>query len=217
MGRVVFLEVKTQGVVVKKLLLAVLLVCIPGCVQATPAVLAPAMVASTVALSGADGKPYCTGVAISATRVMTAAHCLAKPELFVFAEGGTPKKAIVIWQNVERDAAELEVEGAGFTPARLGDSSTLRRGDQVFTVGNTYGNLTFSFAVGYVAFVGRSLVGDGEEGNPIGAFIQYQLETRGGNSGGPIFNAAGEVIAIHTRSDSRGVAFGVPINEAKPA
>ena len=201
----------------KKLLLAVLLVCIPGCAMSTPAVLAPAMVASTVALSGADGKPYCSGVAISPTRVMTAAHCLAKPELYVFAEGGTPKKAIVIWQNVERDAAELEVEGANFKPARLGDSSKLQRGDMVFTVGNTYGNLTFSFYVGYVSFIDRSLVDSSEEESPLGNFLQYQLETRGGNSGGPIFNAAGEVIAIHTRSDSRGVAFGVPINEAKPS
>jgi serine protease Do len=196
----------------KKLLLAVLLVCIPGCAMSTPAVLAPAMVASTVALSRANGDVYCSGVAISATQVLTAAHCLGQVELYVFAEGGTPKKAIVIWANDERDAALIEVEGAHFSPARIGDSSKLQRGDQVFGVGHSYGKLAFSFVVGHVAYVGRTFI----DGEAPGSFIQYNLATRGGNSGGPIFNAAGEIVAIHTRSDSAGIAFGVPINEAKP-
>lgn len=191
----------------KKLLLAVLLVCVPGCATPTPADLAPALVASTVALSLADGRVYCSGFAISPTQVMTAAHCLAAPQLYVFAEGGTPKEAKVIWSDVARDAAVIEVEGANFKPARLGDSDSVRRGDRVFTVGHSYGQMTFSFVVGHVAHKTRVL----EEGT----FIQYTLAVRGGNSGGPVFNAASEVIAIHVRSDQAGIAFGVPINEAK--
>jgi len=203
-------------VAVKKLLVAFALAGTPGCATPTPAQLAPAMVASTVALSDSEGEVLCSGVAISPTQVMTAAHCLSGPAVHVFDEAdSTVRAATVVWSNVPRDVAVLEVTGANFTPAHFGDSATVQRGDRVFTVGNSYGDLLFSFTVGYVSYVGRTLPASI---GAAGKFIQYSTEARPGNSGGPVFNEAGEVIAILVRGDnSGGIIFAVPINEAKPA
>jgi serine protease Do len=183
----------------------------PGCAATTTRELAAGMVASTVALATEDGTVFCSGVAIAPNRIMTAAHCLnAASQIYVFSESDRTLRLIaVVWADVERDVTVADVAGAQYSPARLGDSSKLARGDRVFNVGNTYGVLEFSFYAGVVSHVVRTLT------DIQGAFIQYQLETRGGNSGGPVFNEAGEVVAIHVRSDNAGIAFGVPINEAK--
>jgi tetratricopeptide (TPR) repeat protein len=49
-------------------------------------------------------------------------------------------------------------------------------------------------------------------------FLYFQLESKQGSSGGPIFNEKGEVIAVSTlgRSDVRGYSYGIPINAIKP-
>jgi S1-C subfamily serine protease len=170
------------------------------------------MIESTVALAKETGEVFCSGVAISETHVMTAAHCVPEERIvYAFTEGNRPPVLINVTKRDEAlDIAIFEVPGVKFKPARLGDSNNVKRGDQVFAVGHTLGELEFSFTVGYVAHPNR--IASFLKLNP---FIQYSLEMRGGNSGGPIFNAAGELIAIHTMSDTKGISFGVPINLAK--
>lgn len=168
------------------------------------------MVSSTVVLELDSGRVFCSGVAIAPDIVLTAAHCSSLGPTFVRQEGGLPHLARMIWEDDNKDLMLLVVEGIELTFASVGDSDLVRRGDLVFEVGAPYGLMEFSFAVGYVAHVNRTL-----EDFPGARFMQIYVESRGGNSGGPIFNAAGEVVAIVSRGDQGGITLAVPVNDAE--
>jgi S1-C subfamily serine protease len=187
---------------VRVLLSLVLL--LTGC-AVTPASIAPTLLDYAVMLTTKEGQGFCAGVAITRTQVLTAAHCILD-DMNIRLQGGDPIPAKVVWRHETRDLAVLEAPGAVLTPARLGGEG-LRVGERVYAVGAPYGVLEFSFAVGYVGHLDRAI-----EEEP-GRFIQLYIESRGGNSGGPIFNDAGEVVAVLVRSDRTGLTFAVPAVE----
>lgn len=167
------------------------------------------LVRSSVALVSLEDRAYCSGVAISRTRILTAQHCKVGMEygiILVREEGKVATAAKIVLESEQADMMILEVEGADFTPARIGDPDALERGDTVYVVGSTYGDLEFSFAVGHVAYVNRKL--------SIGNYIQINAEVRGGNSGGPVYNSAGELVGILTKGDGAGIGLVVSISQA---
>jgi S1-C subfamily serine protease len=91
-------------------------------------------------------------------------------------------------------------------------------GEPVAAIGSPFGNDS-SLSVGVVAATERSIGSLTSRYNLVDA-IQTDAPINRGNSGGPMFNARGEVIGINAqiRSDSgtaEGVGFAVPINAAK--
>jgi serine protease Do len=95
--------------------------------------------------------------------------------------------------------------------ARLGDSDKVRVGDWVMAVGNPY-NYEHSVTVGVVSAKERKI-----DENPFERYIQTDAAINFGNSGGPLFNAQGEVVAITTAVSTKGrnIAFAIPINFAR--
>lgn len=102
------------------------------------------------------------------------------------------------------------------TVATLGDSDNLELGEQVIAIGNALG-YGQSVTVGYVSALDREL--DMEDGT-VGTYIQTDAAINGGNSGGALLNAAGEVIGINSAKIGgyavEGMGYAIPITAASP-
>jgi serine protease Do len=109
------------------------------------------------------------------------------------------------------DVALLRVQADGRLPeAPLGNSDDLRVGEWVCAIGNPLGYV-HSVTVGVVSFIGRKLFD-----KSLDDYIQTDAAINFGNSGGPLINAAGEVVGINSAISSRAsnIGFAVPINQA---
>ncbi|MFH1706800.1 MAG: trypsin-like peptidase domain-containing protein [Planctomycetota bacterium] len=109
------------------------------------------------------------------------------------------------------DLALLKIEEALVAPLTkvyLGDSDRLKVGDQVFAVGNPYG-LERSVSEGIVSTKSRAFGGH--------LFIQTTAALNPGNSGGPLFNLAGEVIGVNSMGYlfSDGLGFAIQVNDVR--
>ena len=106
------------------------------------------------------------------------------------------------------------------TPIKIGDSKTTNIGQQVVAIGNALGTYQNSVTSGIISGKGRSLTASDSSRTTyetLSDMIQTDAAINGGNSGGPLVNAAGEVIGINTAYASQGnnVGFAIPINSVK--
>ena len=105
---------------------------------------------------------------------------------------GTRLDAQLVGTDTATDIALLKVDTDHDLPfVNFGDSETARVGDWVLAVGNPLGQ-GFSVSAGIVSARGRALQGNYDD------FIQTDAAINRGNSGGPLFNMAGEVIGVNT-------------------
>jgi serine protease Do len=121
--------------------------------------------------------------------------------------------AKVIGTDPRSDLALLKVEAENLPVVNIGDSSQLKVGQWVLAIGSPFG-FESTATQGIISALGRSLPSD----NYV-PFIQTDAAVNPGNSGGPLFNLAGEVIGINSQIYSRtggyqGVSFAIPINVA---
>ena len=122
-------------------------------------------------------------------------------------------RAKVLGIDTATDVAVLKVEAHNLPTVRFGDSSQLQVGDYVLAIGQPYG-LEETATAGIVSAKGRSLPGDSYV-----PFIQTDVAVNPGNSGGPLFDARGEVVGINSQIYSntggyQGVSFAIPIDVA---
>lgn len=106
------------------------------------------------------------------------------------------------------------------SPVKLGDSKTTSAGQQVVAIGNALGAYQNSVTSGIISGKGRSLTATDSgrtQYETLSDLIQTDAAINGGNSGGPLVNAAGEVIGINTAYASQGnnVGFAIPISSVK--
>jgi 2-alkenal reductase len=144
----------------------------------------------------------------------------AASRVYVEFRDGDRVEARIAGFDVYSDVAVLkaDVRERAVSPVPLGNSGGVVVGEPVAAIGSPFGNQS-SLAVGVVSAVGRS-VASLTSCYDLGDAIQTDAPINRGNSGGPLFNARGEVIGINSqiRSDSgnaEGVGFAVPINTAK--
>ena len=121
--------------------------------------------------------------------------------------------AQVLGSDTATDIAVLRIPAQGLPPVRLGQPAQLQVGDPVLAIGAPYG-LAQTATAGIVSATGRSLPGDGAV-----PFIQTDAAVNPGNSGGPLFDAAGNVVGINAQIYSRtggfqGVSFAIPVDVA---
>jgi serine protease Do len=162
-----------------------------------------------------------SGVLVSADgRVMTAAHVVhAMDDITVEFLGGETVRARVIASEPAADLALLKLERIpnGAQPAPLGDSDTVRVGQQVLVIGAPYG-LSHSFSAGWIS--AKWLPNTAYRAMPLAEFFQTTATINTGNSGGPMFNMAGEVIGLVSHNISRsggseGLGFVVTMKSAR--
>ena len=124
--------------------------------------------------------------------------------------------ATVLGKDQETDIAVLKIDPGDveLTAVSFGDSDALRVGDWVLAIGNPFG-LGGTVTAGIVSARGRD-IGNG----PYDDYIQTDASINRGNSGGPLFNVAGDVIGINTAIFSQsggsvGIGFAISSNLAK--
>ena len=162
-----------------------------------------------------------SGVLISADgKVMTAAHVVhAMDQIVVEFLGGEIVPARVIASEPAADLGLLKLDHVpkGALPARLGDSDKVRVGQQVLVIGAPYG-LSYSFSAGWIS--ARWLPNTVYRLMPLAEFFQTTATINTGNSGGPMFNTAGEVVGVVSHNISKsggseGLGFVVTMKSAR--
>jgi len=177
------------------------------------ATLADKLAKSVVYIETKSGS--CTGFVIDAEatnkdkqsvdRVMTAAHCEGA-ELFV-----DQTVAVVLWKDTKKDLMVLEVPDLG-RPAVLLAKENPKIGDAVASYGYGWGLERPMFRTAHVSDDDTYIPEDGIGG----PFIVIDADFVGGQSGGPVINAAGEVVLIVQRGgDGVGIGVGAEVMRAK--
>ena len=129
---------------------------------------------------------------------------------------GAKLKAKVVGVDAKVDIAVLRVNPPKpLAAVKFGDSDKIRVGDWVLAVGNPFA-LGGSVTAGIISAKGRNI-----DSGPYDNFLQTDAAINKGNSGGPLFDMAGEVIGVNTAilspsGGSIGIGFATPSNTAKP-
>lgn len=149
--------------------------------------------------------------------VLTNNHVIKEAKsISVITDSGKSYKAKIVAIDRPSDLAVLKIitendSKQTFNPVTFGDADKARIGDKVLTFGNPYG-LGVSVSQGIISAKSRH-IGLGEQ-----QYIQTDAAINQGNSGGPMFNLAGEVIginsAVFSANGASGVGFALPSNMA---
>lgn len=166
-----------------------------------------------VSFSGRDGKQQGlgTGFVISPDGLIaTNLHVIgeARPIQVTFADGRKFPVTSIHATEKAMDLAIIKVDARGLTALELGDSDTLKQGEQVIAIGNPLG-FRHSVVTGVVSE--KREVDD----KPM---IQVAIPIERGNSGGPLLDLEGRVHGIVTLKSqvTRNLGFAVVINALKP-
>ena len=173
----------------------------------------------TESTGGAAG----TGIIVSADGyILTNKHVISGAEKVwvVLDDGTTLSDVSIVATDPLNDVAFLKIANAPTLPAAtLGDSKTITVGQQVIAIGIALGQYQNSVTSGIISGAGRSLVATDssyQNAESLTDMIQTDAAINSGNSGGPLVNAAGEVIGINTAvSEGNGLGFAIPISSIK--
>jgi S1-C subfamily serine protease len=170
-----------------------------------------------------------TGMVLTANgQVLTNNHVIegATKITATIVDTGKTYTATVVGTDASDDIALLQLKDAsGLDTVPVGDSSTVRVGDQVVALGNAGGvGGTPSVKTGTVRAIGQSVtIGNTAGGGfqTLDNLIMTTAPLQSGDSGGPLADAGGRVIGIDTAASlgnryrsGEGVGFAIPIADA---
>jgi serine protease Do len=162
-----------------------------------------------------------SGVLISPDgKVATAAHVVQTMENITvefLGEEPVPARVIASEQWADISILQVSVVPRDATVAKLADSDPIRIGDPVFIVGAPYG-LSYSLSEGIIS--ARWPANTVTKDFPLAEFFQTDAVINTGNSGGPMFSRAGELIGIVSHNitksgGSEGLGFVVTANTVR--
>ena len=172
-----------------------------------------------------DSQAAGTGIIVSSDGyILTNKHVIeGASSIGVILDDGTVYKDVeVAAVDSLNDIAFLKIKDASdLTAAKLGDSKTIQAGQQVVAIGNALGEYQNTVTSGVVSGTGRSLTATDSTGamsEKLSDMIQTDAAINSGNSGGPLINAAGEVIGINTATSAGSadnIGFAIPIAATK--
>lgn len=159
------------------------------------------------------------GYILTNQHVVNRAHSIV-----VTLSGGEKYDADLVGEDYKTDIAVLKIKGRDFPAAQLGNSDDLIIGEWVIAMGNPFGLFDIAarptVTVGVISAVEMDFTGMVQD-RLYEDMIQTDASINSGNSGGPLINAAGEVIGINTfiytsgSTGSVGVGFAIPINRVR--
>lgn len=146
--------------------------------------------------------------------ILTSAHVIKDADAIVVRlNDHREKPAKVMGTDDRSDVALLKIDATELPSVELGDSDDLQVGEWVLAIGSPFG-LELTATQGIVSALGRNLPSD-----TYVPFIQTDVAVNPGNSGGPLFNTAGQVVGINAQIYTRtggymGLSFAIPIRVA---
>lgn len=163
-----------------------------------------------------------TGIVVSKDGyVMTNNHVLesATDVSVVDSNGELYEDVTIIGRDPLNDIAFLKIDSdKEFAAASLGNSATIRTGQQVVAIGNALGQYSNTVTSGIISGTGRPITARSDTGSEsLTDLIQTDASINPGNSGGPLVNMAGQVIGINTAivENANGIGFAIPVNATK--
>ena len=148
--------------------------------------------------------------------ILTSNHVIEKAsKIRVLLGGNREYEAEIVGQDDLTDVALIKIEPDEPLPfVSIGDSRSLRIGDQVMAIGNPFG-VGQTATIGIVSALGRSIGLMQYED-----FIQTDAAINPGNSGGALVNMQGELVGINTAilsrsGGSQGIGFAIPSHMAE--
>lgn len=136
---------------------------------------------------------------------------------------GTEVDAEVVGRTNESDPLDIaflkikDADRYDLVAANLGDSDAVKVGDHVVAIGNALGQFQNTVTSGIISGFGRDIEAyDGDGLETLQNLFQTDAAINSGNSGGPLVNAASEVIGINVATASaENISFAIPINDVK--
>lgn len=155
--------------------------------------------------------------------VLTNKHVIdgANSIQIVLSDGTKYSDISLVGTDPLNDVAFLKIKDvSGLPTVELGDSKTLQAGQQVIAIGNALGQFQNTITQGIISGTGRAITAsssDASSSESLTDMIQTDAAINSGNSGGPLVNAAGQVIGINTATSSGadGISFAIPISSVK--
>jgi serine protease Do len=149
--------------------------------------------------------------------VVTNNHVVGEADkVTVIFQDDSKHPAKIVGKDAKTDLALLKIDAPQPLPfVKFGDSDKARVGDWVIAVGDPFG-LGGTVTKGIISARGRPV-----EDQSYVDFLQVDASINKGNSGGPTFDLAGDVIGINTaifspNGGSVGIGFAIPSNSARP-
>jgi putative serine protease PepD len=149
-----------------------------------------------------SGEDSGTGIVLNDSGlILTNNHVVAEASAIVVSPGKSTsetRSATLVGADPNSDLALIKVDpsGLGLKPLKLADSSAVQIGDPVYAIGNPYG-LDETLTRGIISALGREIAAP--DGAKITGAIQTDAALNPGNSGGPLIDAAGEVIGVNSQ------------------
>lgn len=170
-----------------------------------------------------------SGVVVAKGYVLTNYHVVEDASMLEVTSGDNTCSATVAGYDENLDLAVLKVEDLPLEPVVLGDSDALKVGDWAICIGNPL-SFTGTTTVGVISALNREVTSKstdayGRRTNNVNRMIQTDAAINAGNSGGGMFNVAGELVGVpsmkytgsyYSTSTVEGIGMAIPINVAKP-
>jgi S1-C subfamily serine protease len=187
------------------------------------------VITSNLKFDGAGAAAAATGMVISKSGlVLTNNHVINGTTGLTATVVATGRHYPAQWIGYDKgsDVAVIQLEGAsGLTTVPLGDSASVKLGDNVVGMGNAGGTGSIASVPGTITALNQSITasddGSGAAAERLTGMIQTNANIIPGDSGGPLVSTAGKVIGMDTAASSTGIAneqqdvgFAIPINKA---
>ena len=169
-----------------------------------------------------------SGVVVATGYVLTNYHVVDGATSLEVTSGDNTYTATIAGSDQDLDLAVLKVDNLDIEPVTLGDSDLLNVGDWAICIGNPL-SFTGTTTVGVISALNREVTSEnydvyGRRQDLKNYMIQTDAAINSGNSGGGMFNVAGELIGVpsikytgsyYSRASVEGIGMAIPINAAK--
>jgi serine protease Do len=152
-----------------------------------------------------------SGIVLAGGRVLTNAHNVRGDQVTVTFADGRTADGTVAGHDIDGDLAVIEVDTAGAPALPWAAAASAELGMPVFALANPGGRgLRVTF--GFVSGIERTF--RGPRGRRITGTLEHTAPLLPGSSGGPVLDAAGQLLGINTNRLGEGFYLAIPADEA---